>query len=44
MNNPDKEITTAEMQQIFGYLIDPVILEIDKEIEDLKIPDGDIFL
>jgi hypothetical protein len=32
------------MQQIFGYLIDPVILEIDKEIEDLKIPDGDIFL
>ena len=44
MNNPDKKITTADMQQIFGYLIDPVILEIDKEIEDLKIPDGDIFL
>jgi hypothetical protein len=44
MNNADKEVTVAEMQQIFGYLIDPVILEIDKEIEDLKIPDGDIFL
>ena len=44
MSNADKEITPAEMQQIFGYLIDPVILEIDKEIEDLKIPDGDIFL
>jgi hypothetical protein len=44
MNNADKEVTVAEMQQVFGYLIDPVILEIDKEIEDLKIPDGDIFL
>jgi hypothetical protein len=44
MSNADKEITTAEMQQIFGYLIEPVILEIDKEIEDLKIPESDLFL
>jgi len=44
MSNADKEITTAEMQQIFGYLIEPVILEIDKEIEDLKIPEGNLFL
>jgi hypothetical protein len=44
MSNADKEITSVEMQQIFGYLIDPVILEIDKEIEDLKIPEGDLFL
>jgi hypothetical protein len=44
MSNADKEVTPAEMQQIFGYLIDPVILEIDKEIEDLKIPEGDLFL
>ena len=44
MSNADKEVTSAEMQQIFGYLVDPVILEIDKEIEGLKIPDLDIFL
>jgi hypothetical protein len=44
MSNADKEITTAEMQQIFGYLIEPVILEIDKEIEDLKIPESDLLL
>ena len=44
MSNADKQVTPAEMQQIFGYLIDPVILEIDKEIEDLKIPEGDLFL
>ena len=44
MSNADKEITPVEMQQIFGYLIDPVILEIDIEIEDLKIPEGDLFL
>lgn len=44
MNNPDKDITPEDMQKIFGYLIDPVILEIDKEMESLKIPDDDLFI
>jgi hypothetical protein len=44
MNDQSNKITTEEMQQIFGYLVNPVVLDIDKEIEALKIPEGDIFL
>lgn len=44
MNEDSKKINTEDMKRIFGYLIEPVVLEIDKEIEDLKIPEGKDFL
>lgn len=38
------KITLEQMKSMFENLIDPVILDIDKEMEDLKIPDDkDLF-
>lgn len=39
MSGNEKIVTTEEMKSLFGYLVQTVILEIDKEIEELKIPD-----
>ena len=43
MNTEDKA-TVEDMKRMFGYLVEPVILEIDKEIEELKSPEGKDFL
>jgi len=33
------KITIEQMKSMFENLIDPVVLDIDKEMEDLKIPE-----
>lgn len=35
----EDKITVEEMKTMFESLIDPVVLDIDKEMKELKIPD-----
>jgi|LakMenEpi03Aug12_release.lakeMendotaPanAssembly.Ray.scaffolds.fasta_scaffold1217857_1 hypothetical protein len=44
MSTEEKKASVEDMKRMFGYLVEPVVLEIDKEIEELKIPEGKDFL
>lgn len=40
----ENKIDVNQMKEMFQNLIDPVVLDIDKEMEELKIPEDKDFL
>lgn len=40
----DNQVNIEQMKDMFKNLIDPVVLDIDKEMEELKIPEDKDFL